>query len=99
MKKLIEKDKNLRKQIILKEHEHFILKSILKNLNFFTLIRWNAFLKLKSITQNASKISTINRCLYTVNKKRFNRLTGFSRHVFLKNIRSGSVIGIKKSSW
>jgi ribosomal protein S14 len=99
MKKLIEKDKKLRNQIVLKEYEHFVLKSIIKNLNFFTLIRWNAYLKLKNITQNASKSSTINRCLYTVNKKRFNKLTGFSRHVFLKYIRSGSVVGIKKSSW
>ena len=99
MKKLIENDKKLRKQIILKEHEQFVLKSIIKNLNFFTLIRWNAYLKLKIATQNASKISAINPCLYTINRKRFNKLTGFSRHVFLKHIRAGSVTGIKKSSW
>jgi ribosomal protein S14 len=99
MKKLIEKDKKLRKQIVLKEYEYFVLKSIIQNLNFLNLIRWNAYLKLKKITQCASKIAITNRCLYTINKKRFNKLTGFSRHVFLKYIRSGSITGIKKSSW
>jgi ribosomal protein S14 len=99
MKKLIEKDKKIRTLIVSNEYEHFILKSIFKNFNFFTLIRWNAYLKLKIIAQNASKISLLSRCLYTINKKRFNKLTGFSRHVFLKQIREGSIVGIKKSSW
>jgi ribosomal protein S14 len=99
MKKLLEKDKKLRQHILINEKKHFILKSIIKNFNFFTLIRWNAFLKLKTLTKSSSKVSTVNRCLYSINKKRFNKLTGFSRHVFLKAIRSGSIIGIKKASW
>lgn len=99
MKKLIEKDKKILNNCTKNEYKHFILKSIIKNLNFFALIRWNASLKLKIITQKSSKISIINRCLITVNKKRFNKLTAVSRHVFLKQIRSGSVVGIKKSSW
>jgi ribosomal protein S14 len=99
MKKLIQKDLKLRENISINEVKHFILKSIFKNFNFFILIRWNAFLKLKKLTKNASKISTINRCLTSVNKKRFNKLTSFSRHIFLKTIRSGFINGIKKSSW
>lgn len=99
MKKLIAKDKKLRKLIVENEYKHFTLKSIINNLNFFTLIRWNADLNLKNLAQNAFKVSTINRCLYTFNKKRFNKFTGFSRHVFLKRIREGHVMGIKKSSW
>lgn len=99
MKKLIEKDKKLRENILGIENKLFILKLIIKNSNFFTLIRWKAFLKLKVLTENASKISVINRCLLSANKKRFNKLTGFSRHIFLKIIRSGSVPGFKKSSW
>jgi len=39
MKKLLEKDKKLRYQIKSIENQHFILKSIFKNLNFFTLVR------------------------------------------------------------
>lgn len=99
MKKLIQKDKKLRNTISINETKHFILKSIVKNLNFFILIRWKAFLKLKELAQGASKISLTNRCLSSINKKRFNKLTSFSRHIFLKNIRAGSVNGIKKSSW
>jgi ribosomal protein S14 len=99
MKKLLKRDKKLRKQIHVSEHQHFVLKSIVKNLNVFTLVRWNAFLKLKNLSEKSSKISTVNRCLLSVNKKRFNKLTGFSRHVFLKHIRSGNISGVRKSSW
>jgi ribosomal protein S14 len=99
MKKLLEKDKKLRHQIKLIENQHFILKSIFKNFNFFTLVRWNAFLKLKFLTKNNSKVSITNRCLQSVNKKRFNKLTTFSRHIFLKLIRSGLVAGMRKASW
>jgi ribosomal protein S14 len=99
VKKLIEKDKkriNYVKQI---EKQNFILKSIFKNSNFFILIRWQAFLKLKVLTSRNSKISISVKCLYTNNKKKFNKNTFFSRHVFLKLIRSGELSGIKKSSW
>jgi ribosomal protein S14 len=99
MQKLLQKDIKLRNRILLNETKHFILKSIVKNFNFFILIRWNAFLKLKELTQNSSKVSIVNRCLSSVNKKRFNRLTSFSRHIFLKSIRKGFVYGVKKSSW
>jgi ribosomal protein S14 len=99
MKKLLEKDKKLRQRLKPIENQHFVLKSIVKNFNLFILIRWNAFLKLKTLTQKNSKISTTNRCLLSINKKRFNKLTGFSRHVFLKLVRSGHVTGVKKSSW
>lgn len=99
MKKLLQKDIELRNKIALNDKKHFILKSIIKNFNFFILIRWNAFLELKKITKNASKTSTVGRCLETTNKKRFSKLTSFSRHVFLKSIREGNIHGIKKSSW
>lgn len=99
MKKLIEKDKKLRNYLKEIEKKHFILKAIIKNFNFFILIRWNAFLKLKFLSCNISKSSLTNRCLNSVNKKRFNKLTGFSRHIFLKFIRFGFISGIRKSSW
>lgn len=99
MKALLEKDKKLRQRVYSIEDEHFVLKSIVKNFNFFTLIRWNAYLKLKALAKSSSKVSTVNRCLSSYNKKRFNKLTGFSRHIFLKKIRSGVITGVKKSSW
>jgi len=99
MKKLLEKDKKLRLKIKQVEKRNFILKSIFKNFNFFILIRWNAFLKLKTLNKNNSAISLSPRCLSTINKKRFNKFTPFSRHVFLKLIRSGQISGVQKSSW
>ena len=99
MKKLLEKDKNLRLKIKKMEKQQFIWKSIFKNFNFFVLIRWNAFLKFKTFSKNNSKVSISSRCIYTINKKRFNKLTNFSRHVYLKLIRSGNVSGLQKSSW
>ena len=99
VKKLLEKDKKLRLRLKNLEKQHFVFKSIFKNFNFFLLVRWNAFLKLKNLTASNSKVSTSNRCLYTINKKRFNKLTTFSRHIFLKLIRSGEINGIRKSSW
>ena len=99
MKKLLQKDIKLRHQIKNDEIQHLVLKSIYKNLNFFTLIRWNAFIKLSSLAQNNNKISLVNRCVYSINKKRFNKLTNFSRHIFLKLLRSGNISGARKSSW
>lgn len=100
MKKLKIKDKKIRINFLPLEDKHFILKAILKNANFLILFRWKAFLFLqKLISKNSSKIACTNRCLLTFNKKRFNKLTCFSRHVFLKLIRSGNIPGITKSSW
>lgn len=99
MKNLLNKDKKIRLHTYLNEKKHFTLKLIFKNYNFFTLLRWFASVQLELLVKNNSKTLLINRCLLTVNKKRFNKLTIFSRHVFLKLIRKGYIVGMKKSSW
>ena len=99
MKKLLEKDKIIRFNIKQLENKFFILKSIFKNTNFFVLIRWKAFVKLQLIGSKFSKVSLSARCIKTINRKKFNKLTPFSRHVFLKLIRAGHISGIKKTSW
>ena len=99
MKKLLIKDKKLCSKVAYVENQHYILKCIIKNFNFFLLIRFSAFLKLALLQKNNSKNAIINRCLQTFNKKRFNKLTNFSRHVFLKLIRQGLINGIQKASW
>ena len=99
MRKLLERDKKLRVSIKKAEKKSFILNSIYKNFNFFILIRWNAFLKLQNLSKKSSSVSLLPRCLDTINKKRFNKLTPFSRHVFLKLIRSGQISSIQKASW
>ena len=99
MKKLIVKDKKLRSALKKQEKYYFILKSIFQNSNFFTLIRWNAYFRLKVLGETNSKVSISSRCVYTINRKRFNSLAPFSRHVFLKLVQSGKISGMKKSSW
>lgn len=99
MKKLLVKDKRRRHLFHKQEKKKIILKTIFKNFNLFTLVRWNAFLKLKHIGRVGSEISFSNRCVYTINKKRLNKKTPFSRHIFLKLIRSGKITGMSKSSW
>jgi ribosomal protein S14 len=99
MKKLLEKDKLLRFKNLVLENRKIVLKSIFKNLNLFTLIRWNAFIKLQNLPSKSHKNAVVNRCVYSINKKRFNKLTNFSRHIFLKLIRTGQIHGMKKSSW
>lgn len=99
MKKLLEKDKNIRFNIQQLETQQFILKSIFKNTNFFVLVRWKAFEKLRLLTSKSSKVALSPRCVETINRKKFNKLTAFSRHVFLKLIRAGRISGLRKASW
>lgn len=100
MKKILVKDKLLRLELKKIAIKKLVLKSIFKNTNFFILIRWKSFTLLKNlITKQNSEISTTNRCLETINKKRFNKLTRLSRQCFLKSIRFGYINGVKKSSW
>lgn len=99
MKKLIIKDKKLRVRLKKQEKQYFILKTIFQNSNLFTLIRWNAYLRLKNLCETSSKVSTSPRCVYTINRKRFNSLAPFSRYLVLKLIRTGKVHGVRKSSW
>lgn len=99
MKKLIAKDSKLRLRLELQEKQIFILKTIFQNTNLFTLIRWNAYIQLKKLSKINSKISISSRCLYTINRKRFNTFAPFSRHILLKLIRSGKISGLRKSHW
>lgn len=99
MKKLLSKDKKLRLNTKSSEIEALALKSISQNSNFFQLIRWNASHKFKRKLKKNSRVSTVNYCISTINKKRLNKHTLYSRHIFLKLIRSGVVAGIQKSSW
>ena len=71
MKKLVEKDKKVRKKIKKLEKKKFILKIILNNINLPYLLRFNASNNLNSITKKASKTFISNRCITTVNKKKF----------------------------
>ena len=99
MKKLIEKDKKIRKTIQNLEKKKFILKTISNNINLPYLLRFNAFNNLNSITKKASKTLVSNRCIATVNKKKFGKLTHYSRIFFLKLARNKKIHGITPASW
>lgn len=98
MKKLYRKDKKLRKNIKTINLKYFLLKLIITNKNIFLLLRYNAYIYLKSLLKNDFIVSTSNRCIISFNKKRFNKHTYFSRSIFLKKIQNGEVVGYQKSS-
>jgi hypothetical protein len=97
MKKLIVKDHKLRLKLKAQSKCYFVLKTIYQNSNLPQLIRWNAYFKLDTFGSQSSIVSTSSKCIYTKNKKRFNKIAPFSRHIFLKLIRFGKLSGIKKN--
>ena len=98
MKKLLEKDKKTRKKIKDFEKKKFILKSITNNLNLTNLARFNALTNISKLQTKTSKVFISNRCINTVNKKTFNKLTRFSRIIFLKLARNKSIYGLTKTN-
>lgn len=99
MKKLIIKDKSKKKKFYNDEKITYVLSSISNNLNMLSSIRQNANKRLQNLTSKSSIASFNSRCKITVHKKRFNKLTRYSRHVFLKLIRFGKINGFQKASW
>lgn len=99
MKKLFVKDRENRKTLKQLELKRFILKQISTNSNFLKTIRWNALYKLSNMSKKSSKTLLSNRCVQTINRKTFSKLTRFSRTVFLKLVQSGHISGMRKSSW
>lgn len=99
MKKIIAKDVKNRKKIKQFELEHFVLKQIYTNSNFFKMLRWNALNKLNKSSKQSSKTLLSNRCVKTINKKTFHKFSNLSRTVFLKLAKSGLISGLRKASW
>lgn len=96
MKKLLVKDKKRRLKIKTKEIQHFILASMARNKNFFSLTKLNALTKLYIKTIIVTQ-SVSNRCVYLISKTKFHKLAPFSRHFFLSLIRSGKFTGMRRS--
>lgn len=99
MKKLIIKDSKKIKAVLTRERGKYILFSICNNANFFASIRRNANKRLQHLILKHSITAINNRCKQTINKKKLNKLTTYSRHIFLKLIRFGKIHGFQKSSW
>ena len=99
MIKLKERDKKIRRNIYNFEKKRFILKIISQNQNFFSLIRWKAKSQLNILPLRSSKTYLSNLCILTTHKKKFNKLTNFSRIIFLKLVNKKKICNIYKSSW
>ena len=99
MKKILAKDRKIRIEIKRLEKKRFILKSIQNNSNFSNLIRLNTFYKLGDLPTFSSKSFISNRCVETINKKKFTNIANFSRIVFLKLAKKGSINGMQKHYW
>lgn len=99
MLKIKIKNQNLRKKHKILDLKRFILKTIFKNDTLASLVRWNAFLKLKIVSKISNRVGAVNICVESVTKKRLNNLTKLSRHIFLKHLKSGVITNITKSSW
>ncbi len=93
------KDKKKRRLVEFYEKKRFILSILARNNNYSKFTKWNSFFSINKLPYNSSSIKLSNRCVITWNKKRLNKLSNFSRVVFLKFIREGKISGIKKSSW
>ena len=99
MKKILAKDQKIRKAIKKFEKKKFILKSIQNNSNFCNLVRLNTFYKLSYLPVSGSKSLISNRCVETINKKKFTNTANFSRIVFLKLAKKGMIHGLRKYYW
>lgn len=99
MKKILAKDQKIRKIVNKLEKKRFILKSIQNNSNFCKLVRLNTFQKLSNLPVYSSSSLISNRCVETINKKKFTNLANFSRIVFLKLAKKGTINGLKKYYW
>lgn len=99
MKKILVKDQKNRNFVKHSEKIHFILKQVSNNSNFQKITKWNALNKLTYLKKVGSKTCLTNRCVKTINKKTFHKLSSFSRMTFLKLARNGMISGLRKSSW
>jgi hypothetical protein len=96
MTKLSIKDKKLRFLIKNLYKTYYILKSIFKSCHYLFCIRLNAKYKLKELRTIFKISAVLNRCVYSISKKRFNKFTLFSRFLYLKFLKSGEISGFKK---
>jgi ribosomal protein S14 len=100
MKKQTQKDKRIRKLFNRRELNYIILKSIIKNENLSLITKWNAILKLSSLSGSHNKTKFVNRCVLTNSKAKLNKtFKKFSRLSLLRLARSGAISGLKKASW
>lgn len=100
MKKLVVKNEKRCNLVKFDELSCRVFKSLTQNSNFFILTRKKALKNFqKKFSLRNSKVAINFRCLSTFSRKRLNKQSFFSRHVFLKVARHGLLSGIRKAVW
>jgi small subunit ribosomal protein S14 len=99
MKNLIQRDKKRRILVLKYEQKRTILKYILSNRKLSADIRWQAGIDLAGFPSNSSKTKLKNRCILTGRSNSINRSFRLSRIMLRDFANSGSISGLKKSSW
>lgn len=102
MKHIDIKNKNNFSLIKTKEHEIFLAKIIAYNSNILPLLRTDSYKNLHKkiiISKKGLKTTIVNRCVFSLYKKRLNKRINISRHLFLKFAREGSIYGLKRNIW
>lgn len=96
MIKLYKKNKKLINSFVNYTNQYFLLKLFIKNKLLNTLIKYNLILIQHTIFKKFSKVKIINKCCISINKKRFNNITLYSRFIFKKIVLNGKLFGITK---
>jgi small subunit ribosomal protein S14 len=97
--KFIERDKKRRDLASLYEKKRLVFKSISANHNIELGIRWKANLELSNLPKNSSKTKLVNRCILTGRSRAVDQDFKISRMCLRDLAGSGSIPGLKKSSW
>ena len=99
MKNQIYKDKNKRILNLTSENKKYVLKSIFKNVSVVKFISYNSKLNFTKFSKSQCSSVLVNRCIASGRNKLIRTGFKFSRLMFLKHVRNGSVYGMTKSTW
>jgi small subunit ribosomal protein S14 len=94
-----ERDNKRRLLVSKYEIKRIFYKSIIRDENIPSFIKYQATIRLAELPRNSSKIRIKNRCIMTGRGKSVYRFCKLSRIVFRELAAKGSLVGITKSSW
>lgn len=99
MKKIIFRNKKLRILIKNFKNLYFILKSIIKNKIVFNYFKYKILTFFKTSLNITYNYTALKFCVISLSKKRFTKISFYSRQLLSKKIQSGEMFGITKQSW
>lgn len=99
MIKSIQKDKKKRLNFLKEESSRKVLKAISYNMNLSSSLRLKANLSLSELPKDSSPTRAKNRCILTGRGRFLLGKFNLSRLALRRLARSGSIPGLRKSSW